>query len=132
MYKLDFSTEGRRSLASLDKEIGQRILDKIKWLIQNIEVIPLLPLRGKYSGLFKLKVGDWRVIYEINHSKRFITVHKIGHRREIYKRQYENKIEPSPFLFSRGFSKKLSSIVNRLGLTPGILRYKIRKQVASK
>ncbi len=85
MYKLDFSAEGRSALASLDKEIGQRVLDKLKWLIQNIEVIPLLPLHGKYPGLFKLKVGDWRVIYEINYDEKIITVHKAGHRREIYK-----------------------------------------------
>jgi len=45
MYKLDFSYEGKASLALLDKEIGQRVLDKLKWLIQNIETIQLLPLR---------------------------------------------------------------------------------------
>jgi len=85
MYKLDFSAEGKASLALLDKEIGQRVLDKLKWLIQNIETIQLLPLRGKYSGLFKLKVGDWRVIYEANHNEKVITVHRVGHRREIYR-----------------------------------------------
>lgn len=85
MYKLDFSADGRSSLASLDKEIAQRVLDKLKWLIQNIEFISPLPLHGKYSGLFKLKVGDWRVIYEIDYGKRVINVHKVGHRREIYK-----------------------------------------------
>jgi mRNA-degrading endonuclease RelE of RelBE toxin-antitoxin system len=39
MYKLDFSDEGKASLASLDKTIGQRVLNKLKWLTQNIEVI---------------------------------------------------------------------------------------------
>jgi mRNA interferase RelE/StbE len=85
MYKLDFSIEGRTSLASLDKKTGQRVLDKLKWLIQNIGNIPLLPLKGNLSGLYKLKVGDWRVLYEVNHDKKIITVHKAGHRKEIYK-----------------------------------------------
>ena len=85
MYRLNFSSEGKASLALLDKEIGQRILDKLKWLIQNIEIVQLLPLHGKYSGLFKLKVGDWRVIYEVNHNEKVITIHKAGHRREIYR-----------------------------------------------
>jgi mRNA interferase RelE/StbE len=85
MYNLDFSLEGRASLASLDKEIGQRVLDKLKWFIQNIDNIPLLPLKGKFSGLYKLRVGDWRIIYDINHEEKVVTVHKVGHRREIYK-----------------------------------------------
>ena len=85
MYKLDFSSEGESSLESLDKKTGQRVLDKLKWLIQNIDNISPLPLHGKYSGLFKLRVGDWRIVYEVKHNEKIITVHKIGHRKEIYK-----------------------------------------------
>ena len=85
MYKLDFSSEGESSLESLDKKTGQRVLDKLKWLIQNINNISPLPLHGKYSGLFKLRVGDWRIVYEVKHNEKIITVHKIGHRKEIYK-----------------------------------------------
>ncbi len=84
MYKLDFSDEGEISLASLDRKIGQRVLNKLKWLVQNIEAITPLPLEGNLSGLYKLRVGDWRVMYEVNHNDRVITVHKVGHRREIY------------------------------------------------
>jgi mRNA interferase RelE/StbE len=84
-YKLDFSDEGRLSFSSLDKAIAQRILNKLKWLTQNIETISSLPLKWKYEGLFKLRIGDWRVIYDINHDQKIITVHKAGHRREIYK-----------------------------------------------
>ncbi|MBI5050281.1 MAG: type II toxin-antitoxin system RelE/ParE family toxin [Nitrospirae bacterium] len=85
MYRLDFSDDGKASLASLDKNISQRVLDKLKWLIQNIESITPLPLRKNLAGLYKLRVGDFRVMYEINHDDKVITVHKVGHRREIYK-----------------------------------------------
>ncbi len=85
MYKLDFSDEGEDSLASLDKKISQRILNKLKWLTQNIKEIDLLPLKGNFSGLYKLRIGDWRAIYEVDHDNKTITVHKAGHRREIYK-----------------------------------------------
>ncbi|MGB9714820.1 MAG: type II toxin-antitoxin system RelE family toxin [Thermodesulfovibrionales bacterium] len=85
MYKLYFTPEGRVSLSYLDKETGQRVLDKLKWFTQNIENIPHLHLKEKFSGLYKLKVGDWRIIYDINHDEKVITVHKVGHRREIYK-----------------------------------------------
>mgnify|MGYP001561186420 CR=1 FL=1 len=85
MYRLDFSSDGETSFGVLDKEVAQRILNKLKWFLQNIESIPPLPLHGKYSGLFKLKAGDWRVIYEVSHDEKVVTVHKVGHRREIYK-----------------------------------------------
>lgn len=85
MYRLDFSHKGRSSLLSLDKKVGQKVLDKLKWLTQNINDITLLPLKGKLSGLYKLRVGEWRIVYEINHNDKVITVHKIGHRKEIYR-----------------------------------------------
>ena len=84
MYKLDFTDEGRSALASLDKIVAQRILVKLKWFLQNIEAVNFKPLKGNLSGLYKLKVGDWRIIYEINHNEKVVTVHKVGHRKEIY------------------------------------------------
>ena len=85
MYKLVFSSEGKKSIASLDKDIAQRVLDKLKWLIQDIDNITLIPLSRNLSGFYKLRVGDWRVIYDVNHKKNVITVHKVGHRKEIYR-----------------------------------------------
>ena len=67
MYKLDFSLQGKAAFKSLDKETAQRVLDKLKWLTRNIGSIAPLPLKGNLAGLYKLKVGDWRVIYEVNH-----------------------------------------------------------------
>jgi mRNA interferase RelE/StbE len=85
MYKLVFSSEGKKSIASLDKDIAQRVLDKLKWLIQDIDNIPLIPLSRNLSGFYKLRVGDWRVIYDVNHKENVVTVHKVGHRKEIYR-----------------------------------------------
>ncbi len=48
-------------------------------------MVNTLSLAGNLSGLNKLKVGDYRALYEINHNKKVITVHKIGHRWDIYK-----------------------------------------------
>ncbi len=84
-YKLEFSPHGLESIEYLDKNIIQRIFDKLKWLISRADEISHIPLRSNLSGLYKLRVGDWRIIYEIDHKKRMIRVHKIGHRRDIYK-----------------------------------------------
>ena len=66
VYHLDFTHLGKTSLSQLDHEVGQRVVNKLKWLLENIENISPVPLYGTLTGLFKLRVGDWRVIYEIN------------------------------------------------------------------
>jgi len=43
----------------------------------------LKPLSGEFKGVYKLRVGDWRVIYTVEGDS--IVVQGIGHRREIYR-----------------------------------------------
>lgn len=85
MYQLIVLPKAIEDLSKIDKAVAQRITDKLTRLSENIEIVTLLPLTGSLSGFCKLKVGDWRVIYEVNHNDKIITVHKVGHRREIYK-----------------------------------------------
>ena len=85
MYRLNFSSQGESSFALLDKAISQQILNKLKWLIQNIDTISHKQLKRELRGLYKLRVGDWRVIYEIDDAAEVVTIHKVGHRRDIYK-----------------------------------------------
>lgn len=84
IYRIDFSPDGRASLSSIDKEIAQRVLDKLRWLAQNAERVHHLPLRGRLAGLFKLRVGEWRVIYDVSNAEKVVTIHKVGHRKEVY------------------------------------------------
>ena len=85
MYQIVILPKALNDLSKLDKTVSRRIIEKLSWLSENIESITLLSLTGKYTDLFKLRIGDWRVIYDINHDQKVITVHKVGHRREIYK-----------------------------------------------
>lgn len=85
MYRVIILPKAFEDLSRIDKPIAQRITDKLTWLSENIETIAPLPLKGSLYGFYKLKIGDWRVIYEVNHNERVITVHKVGHRREIYR-----------------------------------------------
>jgi mRNA interferase RelE/StbE len=42
---------------------------------------------GSLAGFHKLRVGDFRVIYEILDPEQILLVHAIGHRREIYRKR---------------------------------------------
>ena len=66
--------------------MARRIADRIRWLAEHFEEITPEPLKGELAGLFKLREGDYRVIYEPLRKERLIVVHEIGHRSEIYKK----------------------------------------------
>jgi mRNA interferase RelE/StbE len=83
-YSVEFTSAGMASLEELNPTIQQRILNKIRWLSDNFDDINPQSLTADLSGLSKLRVGDYRVIYSFNVDIQIITIHKIGHRRDVY------------------------------------------------
>lgn len=84
VYKIIFTKTALESLKKIDQTIVNRIIDKIDWLSLNIDLIKPMRLKGDLSSLYKLRVGNYRVIYEIDLDKLEIIIHFIGHRRDIY------------------------------------------------
>ena len=84
-YKVIFTKTALDSLKKIDRTIINRIIDKIDWLSLNLDLIKPIKLKGNLSSLYKLRVGNYRVIYEIDLDKLEITIHFVGHRRDIYK-----------------------------------------------
>jgi mRNA interferase RelE/StbE len=71
-----------RDLKKIDKDQADRILRKIEdELPEKAEAFPVLA--GKFSGLRKFRVGDYRVIYSIINDTALIL--RISHRREAYR-----------------------------------------------
>jgi len=69
-------------LQNLDKPIAKRILNKISWLSQHFDNITPEALSGELVGTYKLRVGDWRIVYTIELD--LIVIQAVGHRKEIY------------------------------------------------
>ncbi len=84
-FNVEYSPEAINDLKKIDKAIAQRILDKIKWLSNNFPYITPQSLRGNMKNFYKLRAGDWRVIYTVDLIKKTIRIHMVGHRSEIYK-----------------------------------------------
>jgi mRNA interferase RelE/StbE len=83
-YKVEFIATGIDSLEELAPTIQERILRKIRWLSENFDDANPQALSADLSGFFKLRVGDYRVIYSFNTEIQLMTIHKVGHRRDIY------------------------------------------------
>jgi mRNA interferase RelE/StbE len=87
MYRIRILESAARELGRLDKPVGRRVSRRINWLAENLDDLQPEALTGDLAGLFKLRAGDYRILYEILREEQTITIHLIGHRREIYRRQ---------------------------------------------
>jgi mRNA interferase RelE/StbE len=85
MYLVKLSEKSQKELKKIDKPILLLILDKLEWLKENADKVSCKSLKGELSGLCKLRVSNYRVIYEILKDKKLIYIHAIGHRNSIYK-----------------------------------------------
>lgn len=86
-YYVDFSPEAETSLSRLDKQMAQRVLDRIRWLSLHVEDVNHKALTGRLRGAYKLRVGDYRVVYELKHKDTILTIRFIGRRSEVYERR---------------------------------------------
>ncbi|MFN7556327.1 type II toxin-antitoxin system RelE family toxin [Microcystis sp.] len=81
-YSVTFEPESITDLDLITDFIRLRILNKIKWLAINFEQITPLLLTREWSGFYKLRLGDDRIIYEFDRESRIII--RVGHRSEVY------------------------------------------------
>ncbi|MBD2167103.1 type II toxin-antitoxin system RelE/ParE family toxin [Calothrix membranacea FACHB-236] len=83
-YLVEYEPEALADLEKLTKAVCERIVNKINWLAENFDQITPQPLTADLSGFYKLRIGDYRVIYEFDSEKKTIFIDRVGHRREIY------------------------------------------------
>lgn len=83
MPKVEWTKDALDDLEKIDNSIVKRILNKISWFSDHFNSITPEPLSGDLSGSYKVRIGDWRVIYTTETG--VIVIQSVGHRREIYK-----------------------------------------------
>lgn len=85
MYRLRLLDNARKDLEDLDPAIARRVSKKLRWLAENMDQLQPQPLKGDLSDLYKFRVGDYRVLYELLPEEELILIHTLGHRRDIYR-----------------------------------------------
>jgi mRNA interferase RelE/StbE len=83
-YRVELSNHAFRDLKKLDKPVQKRIGQTI----DGLEKEPRLPGCQKMEGLenaFRVRVGDYRIIYQVNDKVLLVLVIKAGHRRDVYR-----------------------------------------------
>jgi mRNA interferase RelE/StbE len=83
VYKIIFTSSADKQLSKLTKSIQRLIIEKIKKLIIPHSSNNVKKLIGT-TDLYRLRVGDYRVIYQIRKRELVVLILKIGHRKDIY------------------------------------------------
>ena len=85
-YKLIFANKARKYMSSLNKELYNTIFDEIEKLAENpknpiLDIKPLVNRKNEY----RLRIGSYRVIYDLDKEVITICVLRIGTRGDVYK-----------------------------------------------
>lgn len=79
-YSVLLSPRSARSLRKLQRSIGTRIVAAMK----ELEDSPEMGEQLKPSRFWKFRVGDYRVIYEIDRASNRVIILFVGHRKNVY------------------------------------------------
>lgn len=83
-YQLILSDQAKSDFRHLDRTVAQRILDRLQRLAETVEETPHVALKGRLRGAYRLRIGNYRAVYMLEHSKRKVVVLEVGHRSSIY------------------------------------------------
>ena len=83
-YDVTLARSARRELDGLDRSLQSRVLLRIAALGSNPRPSGCRKLVGA-EDLWRIRVGDYRVIYSIDDSRRIVDVNMIRHRSDVYR-----------------------------------------------
>jgi len=83
-YEIVFARSARKELQAISTDVAERILEKIGLLASNPRPSGCKKLQG-HSNLWRVRVGEYRIIYSIDDDKHLIDISVVRHRSEAYR-----------------------------------------------
>lgn len=91
-WRIEFSRKADKAMQKLDKGIAAKIFDELE------EIAALddprsrgKALTGNLAGVWRYRVGDYRILCDIEDGELVVLVVEVAHRREVYKKAKPNK-----------------------------------------
>ena len=82
-HRIEYTAAAAKVLQGLDRTLQRRVLARIEALQENPRPATAVKLTG--HDAYRIRIGDYRVIYAIADERLVVLVVEIGHRREIYR-----------------------------------------------
>ncbi|MBY0155382.1 type II toxin-antitoxin system RelE/ParE family toxin [Cytobacillus firmus] len=83
-YKLIYHKSALKFIAKQEKAVQKRIAEGLKGLLEIPPEGDIKSMKG-YTDLYRLRVGTFRVLFDINHDEKVIYIQAVGNRGDIYK-----------------------------------------------
>ncbi len=83
-YQVEFTPAAKRQIKKLIEPVQLAIVERLEQLAENPRPPGALKMQGAES-LYRIRVGDYRIIYEIQDRTLLIAVVKVGHRGNVYR-----------------------------------------------
>ncbi|WP_052316062.1 type II toxin-antitoxin system RelE family toxin [Desulfomonile tiedjei] len=84
-YRILFVSRAERSFKRLSADVQDRIISQVNSLAENPRPAGAVKLTGS-DNLYRVRVGDYRIIYAVEDDLLVVLVVEVGHRREIYRK----------------------------------------------
>jgi mRNA interferase RelE/StbE len=85
MHEIVLSAPAERDLKRLPAPIFHRVIAAIRALAQSPRPLGCRKLQGSGHDDYRIRVGDYRVLYEIDDTARLVRIMRVRHRREAYR-----------------------------------------------
>lgn len=82
-YEVKLSKRAVRELESLDEVMKRRVVLKLEELAEDPFPRGVVKLQGR-DGVYRVRVGDYRILYEVVATERMVLIDKIDHRSGVY------------------------------------------------
>lgn len=84
-YKVVLHRDAHREILALPKKIRSQVRDVIDGLRSDPRPLGAVPLKGR-KGAYRIRVSDYRILYEVHATEIVVYVIGVAHRREVYVR----------------------------------------------
>jgi mRNA interferase RelE/StbE len=84
MYEVRIAEEARADFQSLPLPMQVRVRKVFGRLVRWPAVSGAKPLKGALKGAYRIRTGDWRVLFTVDQQARRVTVFRIDNRRDVY------------------------------------------------
>lgn len=83
-FKIEWKSPSENDLKKIDKQYIQKIINRIEFLSENPFPVQSKKLKGSQSN-YRLRIGDYRVIYQVNDKKKIVIIFYVRHRKDAYR-----------------------------------------------
>jgi mRNA interferase RelE/StbE len=84
-YELRIDPRAEHDLRRLDRDAATRVASALRRLSSEAESARHYALTGPLRGLYRIRAGDYRALYQLDHDARAVIVLEVGHRSEAYR-----------------------------------------------